>query len=88
MARLNSGVIKQGTMNSIAIASDHAGYEYKEAIKSHLEAKGYLVADFGTHSTEPVDYPYFIRLAATSVAKGENSLWHYCWWERERSDCG
>ncbi len=59
---------------SIAIASDHAGFEYKEMLKSHLEAQGYNVTDFGTHSTDPVDYPDFIRPAADAVARGEHSL--------------
>jgi ribose 5-phosphate isomerase B len=58
----------------IAIASDHAGYEYKEEIKSHLEAKGLNVTDFGTTSRERVDYIDFIRPASESVAQGESSL--------------
>ncbi|MBI5663478.1 MAG: ribose 5-phosphate isomerase B [Nitrospirae bacterium] len=55
----------------IAIASDHAGYRYKEKIKSHLTSKGYQVEDFGAHSEEPVDYPLFIRPAAEAVARGD-----------------
>lgn len=54
----------------IALASDHAGYVYKEAIKGHLEALGHEVVDFGTDSTESVDYPDFIRPAAEAVAAG------------------
>jgi len=54
----------------IAIGSDHAGYLYKETIKSHLEARGYEVSDFGTSSEESVDYPDFVRPAAESVASG------------------
>lgn len=54
----------------IAIGSDHAGYHYKEALKAHLQARGHEVADYGTHSTEPVDYPTFIRPVAESVAIG------------------
>jgi ribose 5-phosphate isomerase B len=54
----------------IAIGSDHAGYHYKEALKAHLQAHGHEVADYGTHSTEPVDYPVFIRPVAESVAIG------------------
>lgn len=57
-------------MTHIAIASDHAGYEYKELLKSHLESKGFQVEDFGTHSADPVDYPDYIRPAASSVANG------------------
>jgi ribose 5-phosphate isomerase B len=55
----------------IAIASDHAGYRYKEAIKDWLLAHGHEVKDFGTHSEDPVDYPLFIRPAAEAVARGE-----------------
>ena len=55
----------------IAMASDHAGYQYKEKIKGHLISKGYQVEDFGTHSEDPVDYPLFIRPAAEAVARGE-----------------
>jgi ribose 5-phosphate isomerase B len=54
----------------IAIGSDHAGYHYKEALKAHLQASGHEVADYGTHSAEPVDYPVFIRPVAESVAIG------------------
>jgi ribose 5-phosphate isomerase B len=59
-------------MKTIAIASDHAGFEYKEALKTYLEEKGINVEDFGTNSTEPVDYPNFIRAAARSVAVEKN----------------
>jgi ribose 5-phosphate isomerase B len=55
----------------IAIASDHAGYKYKEHIKEFLASKGYQVRDFGTDSEKPVDYPLFIRPAAKAVARGE-----------------
>lgn len=55
----------------VAIGSDHAGFRYKEMIKSHLIAQGHEVQDFGTHSEEPVDYPVFIRPAALAVARGE-----------------
>ena len=55
----------------IAMASDHAGYQYKERIKAFLTAKGYQVQDFGTHSETPVDYPLFIRPAAQAVARGD-----------------
>jgi ribose 5-phosphate isomerase B len=54
----------------IAIGSDHAGFEYKEKIKSMLLSLGHEVTDCGTHSAEPVDYPLFIRPAAEAVARG------------------
>jgi ribose 5-phosphate isomerase B len=55
----------------IAIASDHAGFRYKTLIVAHLVKLGHQVVDFGTTSTEPVDYPDFIGLAASAVAKGK-----------------
>ena len=55
----------------IALASDHAGFEYKEAIKAWLTDRGHAVQDFGTSSTSPVDYPDFIRPAAEAVARGD-----------------
>ncbi len=61
-------------MKTIALGTDHAGYQLKEVIKAHLELNGYKVVDFGTNSEEPVDYPDFVRPAALSVAKGESDF--------------
>lgn len=55
----------------IALGSDHAGFEYKQAIRDWLQARGHQVVDFGTTSNAPVDYPDFIRPAAEAVARGE-----------------
>lgn len=54
----------------IAIGSDHAGYTYKELIRRMLADQGHEVTDFGTHSSEPCDYPIFIRPVAEGVASG------------------
>ena len=54
----------------IALGSDHAGFNYKERIKTALAGWGHEVADFGTDSIEPVDYPLFIRPVAEAVAAG------------------
>src|SRR5436190_5370986 len=55
----------------ISLGSDHAGFRYKEKIKTLLVELGHEVMDFGTSSEEPVDYPLFIRPAAEAVAQGE-----------------
>jgi ribose 5-phosphate isomerase B len=55
----------------IAIASDHAGFRYKEMLKGFLTGAGHEVGDFGTNSEDPVDYPDFIRPAAEAVARGD-----------------
>ena len=55
----------------IAIGSDHAGFHYKQEIIAHLQALEHEVQDFGTDSTEAVDYPVFIRPVAEAVAGGQ-----------------
>jgi ribose 5-phosphate isomerase B len=55
----------------IAIASDHAGFPLKVLLIQRLAADGHEVADLGTHSEEPVDYPAFCAAAARAVARGE-----------------
>lgn len=55
----------------IAIASDHAGFEYKTRIAELLRELGHEVRDFGTDSTDPVDYPLLIRPTAEAVARGD-----------------
>lgn len=57
----------------IAIAADHAGFEYKEYLKQQLQDE-FEIQDFGTHSLESVDYPDFVHPAASSVENGENEL--------------
>jgi ribose 5-phosphate isomerase B len=54
-----------------AIGSDHAGFRHKRAIAEMLRARGDDVADFGTDSEEPTDYPRHVRPVARAVASGE-----------------
>ena len=51
----------------IPIACDHAGYELKELVKQYIQDKGFEVMDFGTHSSESVDYPDFAHHVGKSV---------------------
>lgn len=60
-------------MKKLAIACDHAGYEYKEYLKAQLSAE-YDITDYGTHTKESVDYPDFVHPAAASVEQGENEM--------------
>lgn len=55
----------------IALASDHAGFEYKNYIFKYLTEKGNQVHDFGTYSGESVDYPDFVHPLAIAVEKNE-----------------
>lgn len=51
----------------ILIASDHGGFNLKESLKSYLQKKGYEVMDYGTHSTESVNYPDYAALLANGI---------------------
>ncbi|HXB97087.1 MAG TPA: ribose 5-phosphate isomerase B [bacterium] len=55
----------------IVLASDHAGFAYKELLKAVLAERGHAVLDAGAHSTDPVDYPDFIGAAAKMVQAGQ-----------------
>src|SRR6186713_607298 len=55
----------------LAIASDHAGFAYKERLIAMLREAGNEVRDFGAFSEDKVDYPLFIAPAAEAVAAGE-----------------
>jgi len=59
---------------TLAIASDHAGYQMKLSIIKHLEEKGYEVIDLGTDSTEAVNYPDFGHPLAEAVESGRFSM--------------
>lgn len=55
----------------IAIGSDHAAFTFKERLKAWLLGHGYRVTDFGTFSTERVDYPDYGRAVGEAVVDGE-----------------
>ena len=57
---------------TLILASDHAGFKLKEAIKTFLHEKGYAIDDVGAHAyVEDDDYPFFISQAARAVAHDE-----------------
>lgn len=58
-------------LSRVILATDHAGFVLKEAVKAHLIAKGIDVVDLGTTSEESVDYPPYMARAAVMV-KEEN----------------
>ena len=54
----------------IGICSDHAGFDYKERLIAYLKSKNVEVEDFGTHSTESMDYPDVAHPLAEAVENG------------------
>ncbi|HCZ35454.1 MAG TPA: ribose 5-phosphate isomerase B [Cytophagales bacterium] len=62
------------TRMKIAIGADHAGFDYKQNLIAELKAQGHDVVDFGTHSTDSVDYPDFAHPVASSVESKQTEL--------------
>jgi RpiB/LacA/LacB family sugar-phosphate isomerase len=54
----------------VAIGSDHAGFELKQALARYLKELGHEVLDLGTDSTAPVDYPDFAEAVGLAVREG------------------
>ena len=55
----------------IAIGSDHGGFALKEEIKKHLDEKKIPYEDFGTYSTDSVDYPLIAEKACAAITSGK-----------------
>lgn len=55
----------------IAIASDHAGFHYKENVKVLLKSLNLEFKDFGTHTTDSVDYPDYAHAASEAISSGQ-----------------
>ncbi len=55
----------------IGISNDHRGYETKQKLTKYLISKGYNVIDYGTSSTERVDYPKYGILLGEHIAKND-----------------
>jgi len=59
---------------TIAIGNDHAGTDYKFEIIKYLEAKGYKILNFGTDTSDSMDYPDTIHLVADAVEQKKANL--------------
>ena len=55
----------------IAIGSDHIAFEFKRQIKEYLESQEHQLTDFGTYSTERVDYTDYGFVVGEAVANGD-----------------
>ena len=55
----------------IALGADHAGFEYKEKIKTLLQSMNVPFEDFGTSSTDSTDYPDYAHSVSQAVAAGK-----------------
>ncbi len=58
----------------IAIGGDHAGFPYKDPLIRMLRKLGHDVHDYGTNSSESVDYPDYIHPLCEAVSDGKHEL--------------
>lgn len=56
---------------NVAIACDHAGFPLKDTLIEVVRAEGHQVIDYGTDSTESVDYPDFAEMLGRGIQSGE-----------------
>jgi len=63
-------VARMGASRTIAIASDHRGYELKRCLRRYLESGNYRVVDLGPHNRRPVDYPDAAVALAQAIQSG------------------
>jgi ribose 5-phosphate isomerase B len=62
----------------LAVGSDHAGFQLKQALLTHLRARGHQVTDLGVSAPERCDYPDYAARVAAAVAAGDADLGVLC----------
>ncbi len=63
--------VQNEEVKTIAIGSDHTGFEVKKIVSKFLTDKGYSIIDVGTNSTQSCDYPDFAMAVAKKRISGE-----------------
>lgn len=58
----------------IALGCDHGGLEHKNAIKEHLEGRGFTVTDCGIYEQKSVNYPVIAEKVALEITEGRAEL--------------
>lgn len=66
-----ASLVPVARISRVAVGSDHGGLALKQALVTHLRARGMAVLDLGTHTPAPVDYPDIAAAVARAVAKRE-----------------
>ena len=55
----------------LALGCDHGGFELKEAVRGYCEERQIPYEDFGTYSTDSVDYPLIAEKACAAITSGK-----------------
>jgi glycine hydroxymethyltransferase len=73
-AAQNTIIMSSGVIETVAIGSDHRGYDLKQVLKGHLEQRGFAVTDFGPSNNASTDYPDYAQTVARSVSSRHHDL--------------
>jgi len=66
-------MVDRNDKHKMMIGNDHGGYELKVKLISHLQSKGLMIEDIGSHSTDIVRYPYYASVVAKAISRGKIS---------------
>ena len=61
-------------MKKLVIGCDHAALDLKNAVRAHLEERGFEVSDVGTYTNESCNYPVFAHRVCTKIQSGEAEM--------------
>ena len=59
---------------TLVLASDHAGYDLKEKIKTYLESNNFNIKDLGPFNEDSVDYPDYGNMLGKFIIENKNSI--------------
>ena len=59
---------------TLVLASDHAGYDLKENIKTYLESNNFNIKDLGPFNEDSVDYPDYGNMLGKFILENKNSI--------------
>ena len=59
---------------TLVLASDHAGYDLKENIKTYLESNNFNIKDLGPFNEDSVDYPDYGKMLGKFILENKNSI--------------
>ena len=76
-----------GDNMNIGICSDHRGYELKEELINVLKNHGYNITDYGTYSSESVDYPNFAFMLSNGVINKDVTYGIAMWYRNRNVYC-
>jgi ribose 5-phosphate isomerase B len=64
-------MLSEKIFNKVGFGSDHGGIDLKDELISYVKSIGYEIIDYGTYSSESVDYPIYAAKVASGIINKE-----------------